>query len=95
MFWDTVVMADALKSAETHLGPVGRYDEGAEESFCGSRLYTKQAGFFWYGDIAWPGDRNALKAIAAELKESLYIIPEPDPLDARPFEKRALEIVTV
>lgn len=77
MFWDTVVMADALKSAETHIGPVGRYIENPESHFSGAKLYTKQAGIFWYGDIELELMANKkLVTIARELGEDVYVLPD-------------------
>jgi len=88
MFWDTLVMAEAVKLAEEHVGPMGRYLEKPEHANVG--LYTHQAGKFWYGDLST--DKTGLQALAKDMKETLYVIPELGNTDERQlFEQTLME----
>lgn len=90
MFWDVQSQAVAAKSAETHLGTMGRYVESSNDKFFNVRLYSHQAGIFWYGDINWPTEKSLLEKVASELKETVFVVPEADSSDARPFSRQAI-----
>ena len=87
MFWDTISMAEAVKLAEKHVGPMGRYLEKPYHAAVG--LYTHEAGKFWYGDLA-ESDKKGLQALAKGMKETLYVIPELGVLDERPLHEQSL-----
>jgi len=91
MFWDTVVMAEAVKLAVEHVGPMGQYLEKPEYANVG--LYTHEAGKFWYGDIGLSSVRG-LKEVAKAMKETVYVIPEMGISDDRPLHQQALTEVT-
>jgi len=88
MFWDTLVMAEAVKLAEERVGPMGRYLEKPEYASVG--LYTHEAGKFWYGDIDTAQDAGKLDKLADELNETLYVIPDLSDQDSQPLHKQAL-----
>lgn len=90
MFWNTYVMNAGVKLAEEHLGPQGRYNDVSDLRYVGVGLFTKEAGKFWYGDINFPAEKDALKKIAEEMKEVLFIIPELTVEDERTLSERAI-----
>ena len=90
MFWDTYVMNAGVKLAEKHLGPQGRYNDVSDLRYVGVGLFTKEAGKFWYGDIDFPVEKDALTKIAEGMKETLLIIPELDSENEQPIPERAL-----
>ena len=86
MFWDTIVMAEAVKLANEHIGPMGRYLEKPDHAAVG--LYTQEAGKFWYGDLD-SRDKKGLQALATSMKETLYVIPELGDTDDSPLHEQA------
>ena len=90
MFWDTHVMNAGVKLAEEHLGPQGRCIDVSDTQYLSVGLFTKEAGKFWYGDIDFPAEKDALTKIAEGMKETLLIIPDLDSGDERPIPERAL-----
>ncbi len=93
MFWDTYVSTAGIKLAEKHLGPQGRFHQHSGSN-TGVGLYTHLAGKFWYGDIRLPEEEEQLKKIANEMQETLYIIPDSDGMDDRPFYEQATHEVS-
>ena len=94
MFWDTQAQSDAATAAAATVGPQGRYTEGADSRFLSVRLYSKQAGPFWYGDLNWPTDRTKVHALAVTLKEDVFVLPDADATDPRSFTDQAIARVS-
>lgn len=90
MFFDTHATSAAGKHAEARLGGQGRYHSVSDSSFVGVSLYTHEIGKFWYGDIDLPTEREKLEAIAKDLKETLFILPDLGTADERPLHEQAL-----
>jgi hypothetical protein len=90
MFWDTHVMNAGIKLAEEHLGPQGRYTTGTDAQYLSVGLFTKEAGKFWYGDIDFPAEKDALKKIAKGMKETLFVIPDRE--EERQIGRTLLEV---
>lgn len=90
MFFDTHATGVASKHAEARLGGQGRYHSVSNPSFVGISLYTHEIGKFWYGDIDLPAEQEKLEAIAKDLKETLFILPDLGIGDERPLHEQAL-----
>lgn len=91
MFFDTHATNVASKHAEARLGEQGRYHSvSGVFSFVGVSLYTHEIGKFWYGDIDLPAEQEKLEAIAKDLKETLFILPDLGTSDERPLHEQAL-----
>ena len=90
MFWDTEAMAAAAKLAEDRFGPQGQYVIGGDERFLSVRLYSETAGVFWYGDLRGSVDQNKLNTLAHDVTEAVYVIPEADYHDNRPYRDQAI-----
>jgi len=86
MFFDTLVMAEAVKLAHEYVGPMGQYLEKPEHASVA--LYTHNACKFWYGDL--PDTTLGLKEVAKGLGEILYVIPELSMSDDRLMHEQAV-----
>jgi hypothetical protein len=69
-------------SAEDHLGRCGRVLSGAKigpsEIVWNANVCTKRHGKIWYGDLNIETQADALRALALEIGESVYVLREHD-----------------